>query len=118
VGRGPEKRKLVNLVNNLNLEDKVEFIDWTDNVYSASCELPIIMTNVGCAGEVIKNGESGLVTPVNNREKLEQAMIKLIADKGLREKLGRMALKSIPNLLNQGETLKLYKKSWEKALKL
>jgi len=142
VGRGPEKRKLVNLVNNLNLEDKVEFIDWTDNVYSyynladvyvlssnyegwgrviieaASCELPIIMTDVGCAGEVIKNGESGLVTPVNNREKLEQAMIKLIADKGLREKLGRMALKSISNLLNQGETLKLYKGSWEKALKL
>ena len=33
-------------------------------IEAASYGLPIIMTDVGCAGEVIKNNESGLIVPV------------------------------------------------------
>ena len=45
------------------------------------------MTDVGCAGELIKNEESGIVIPVNNQSKLEEAMIRLINDDNLRKKM-------------------------------
>jgi len=37
-------------------------------VEAASFGLPIIMTDVGLAGEVIKDGESGIVIPVVIKE--------------------------------------------------
>lgn len=140
VGKGPEKKKLVSLAKKLRLGDKIFFIDWTDDIYSyynladvyvlssnyegwgrviieaAGCGLPIIMTDVGCAGEVIKSGESGLVVPIGDKKELEEAMIKLIGDKESRERLGEEAKKQISNLPNREKTLNLYKLSWEKAL--
>lgn len=85
-------------------------------VEAASYGLPIIMTDVGCAGEVIKDGESGIVIPISEQRKLEEAMIKLIEDGNFRKKLGEGARGAVKKLLNKEETLNLYKKSWEKAL--
>ena len=140
VGRGPEKKKLVSLVKKLRLEDKIFFIDWTDDIYSyydladvyvlpsnyegwgrviieaASQALPIIMTDVGCAGEVVKGGKSGIVAPINKEEELKRAMLRLIQNKNSRKKLGQRAKKALADLLSKEETLKLYKKSWQKAL--
>jgi glycosyltransferase involved in cell wall biosynthesis len=123
------------------LSDKVEFFNWTDDVYAwykiadayvlssnyegwalviieaASCGLPIIMTDVGCAGEVIKDRESGLVLPLNNEEKLTEAMSMIIEDKELREKIGENARLISLTLPTKAETLILYKKSWELASK-
>ncbi len=82
-------------------------------VEAASYGLPIIMTNVGCAGELIKDGVSGLVVPVGDQKKLTEAMGQLIVDKELREALGQNAAKSVRNLLNKEENLALYKKSFE-----
>ncbi|MDP3042805.1 MAG: glycosyltransferase family 4 protein [bacterium] len=101
-------------------------------IEAASCGLPIIMTDVGCAGEVIKgfehaatigvhandlNNVSGIVIPVGDQGKLEENMIKLIEDKELRRKLGENARQAVLTLPNKEETLKLYKKSWENAVK-
>lgn len=84
-------------------------------IEAASYGLPIIMTDVGCAGEVIKNEESGLVIPVGDQKKLEEAMIRLIEDEDLRKKIGQGAEETIKKLPTKKETLKLYKESWEKA---
>jgi len=139
IGKGSEKKKLINLVKKLDLEDNVKFIEWTDDVYSyynlanvyvlssnyegwgrviieaASCGLPIIMTDVGCAGEVIKNEKNGLMVPLDDKKKLAEAMLRLIKNKDLRIKFGIEAKKAIKNLLSKQKTLRLYKKSWEKA---
>jgi glycosyltransferase involved in cell wall biosynthesis len=140
VGCGPEKNKLVILVEKLKLQDKVIFIDWTDNVYSyyeladiyalssnyegwgmviveaASCDLPIVMTDVGCANEVVKNNVNGLIVPIGDQEKLTAALYRLAADKELREKLGANAKEAILALPDQEQTLTLYKESWLKAV--
>src|SRR3989344_2775312 len=79
--------------------------------------LPVIMTDVGCAGELIENEKSGLVVPVSNQIKLEKAMIRIINDDNLRKKLAEGALSAIKNLPNKEETMALYKQSWEKAMK-
>ena len=139
VGDGPERKKLELKIKNLKLQNYVKLLGWqndTDKFYSqadaflltsdyegwgmvaieaASYGLPIIMTDVGCAGELIKDGESGIVIPVKDQAKLEEAMIRIINDDNLRKSLAGGAFAVLKNLPNKEETLSLYKQSWEKA---
>ena len=139
VGDGPERKKLELKIKNLKLQNYIKLLGWQNNpdefysqadaflltsdyegwgmvaVEAANYGLPIIMTNVGCAGELIENEKSGLVVPVNNQIKLEEAMVRIIKDDSLRKKLAEGALSATKNLPNKEETLALYKQSWEKA---
>ena len=79
--------------------------------------LPIIMTDVGCAGELVENEKSGLVVLVGDQGKLEEAMVRLISDENLRKNLTESALSAVKNLPSKEEIMALYKQSWEKAMK-
>jgi glycosyltransferase involved in cell wall biosynthesis len=81
-------------------------------VEAAAAGLPVVMTDVGCAGEVIKNEESGEVAPVGDLAAFVRAVTKLGFNLDLRKKYGENALKSIQNLPNKEEMLNLVKKSW------
>lgn len=140
VGAGPERKKLENLVKNFRLEKNVEFFGFQEDlakyysradiyvltsdsegwglsvIEAAAFGLPIIMTDVGCAGEIIINGKSGLIIPAGSLRGLAEAIPLLINDSKLRETLGRGAKESLKQLLTKEETSRLYKKSWEKAL--
>ena len=141
VGDGKESKKLELRSKKLGIGNNVKFLGWQNNlekfyeqadtflltsnyegwgmvaIEAASYGLPIIMTDVGCAGEVIKNGESGIVIPVGDQEALEKAMIKLAGDAELRKKLGDGAMEAVKKLPTKEETLKLYLESWRKACK-
>jgi len=115
IGDGPEKVKLKDIKNNIETPEGIKLLGWQSNldkfysqadvflltsnyegwglvvIEAAKYGLPIIMTDVGCAGEVIKNGESGMVIPIGDRKALEEAMIKIIEDSELRKKLGQGA---------------------------
>src|SRR3989338_2027260 len=141
VGDGPERKKLELKIKNYKLQNYVKFFGWQNNleefysqanaflltsdsegwgmvvVEAVNYGLPVIMTDVGCAGELIENEKSGLVVPVSNQIKLEKAMIRIINDDNLRKKLAEGALSAIKNLPNKEETMALYKQSWEKAMK-
>ena len=140
VGEGPEKNKLVTLAKDLGIAGQVRFFGWSDNISefyaqadaflltslaegwplviaeAAAVSLPIIMTDVGSAGEFIKNGENGIVVPVNDASALREAMEKIIEDADLRNKLGEAARQSFLNLPSKEEILALYKKSWQLAI--
>jgi len=139
-GDGPERIKLEKLSGGLRDMNYVKFFGWQENlsnyynqadaflltsnaegwglavVEAASFGLPIIMTDVGCAGEVIKNGESGLIIPAGGKEKLVEAMLTIIEDGNLRKKLGENAKSAAGRLPGKEQTLELYKKSWEIAV--
>ena len=139
VGEGPEKENLKFKIKKLKLEQNVKLWGWQDDLESfynqadvflltsnyegwglavieaASFGLPIVMTDVGCAGEVIKDGESGLVVPVGDKTALKQAMIQLIKEGELIKKIGQAAQQAVLKLPNKEQTLTLYKASWEKA---
>jgi len=85
-------------------------------IEAAGCGLPIIMTDVGCAGEVIKNSESGIVITAGDKHKLIEAMFKIIEDENLRKKLGANAKLAASRLPSEEQILELYKKSWEIAV--
>ena len=109
-GDGPERKKLEKEALKLGVKNNVKFLGWQNNpgefyskadaflltsnyegwgmvvIEAVSHSLPVIMTDVGCAGELIKNEENGIVIPVNNQSKLEEAMIRFINGDNLRKK--------------------------------
>ena len=140
-GDGEERKKLKLGIGGLGLGDNVKLLGWRDDlekiynkadaflmtsnsegwglvvIEAASHGLPVIMTDVGCAGEVIKDEESGIVIPVGGQKKLEEVMVKLIEDKELRGRLGKSAQEAVRKLPSKEETLDLYKESWKLARK-
>ena len=140
VGSGPEEKRLKELSHELYLEPYVKFWGWQkdiENFYNqadlflltsyaegwplviveaAQYGLPIIMTDVGSAGELIVNNESGLVIPVNDQRALIQSIKTLLADQNLRKKLGETAQQKASKQLTWQQILDLYKNSWDKAV--
>jgi glycosyltransferase involved in cell wall biosynthesis len=63
---------------------------------AASC-LAIVATDVGGTGEIITDGESGLLTPVDSADSITAAIVRLIDDESLREQLAASAHRRIRN---------------------
>lgn len=138
VGDGPEKARLRALAQKLNVEDRIEFSGWTDNLAgyyrSADClllssdsegygmviaeailsALPIIMTDVGAAGELVKNDFNGLVVPVDNAKALSQAMEKVINNRELLYKFSTNTINMQTKILDQTALVQLVVDNWKR----
>ena len=85
-------------------------------IEAAHHKLSIIMTNVGLAGEIIKNEESGLVVPVKNKEALKKAILRLARDKDLQKRLADNAKKEVVQIMStKEEYLIQIKESWNNS---
>jgi glycosyltransferase involved in cell wall biosynthesis len=139
VGSGSERERLLSLARSLSLEDAVVILPWARDVasYYKSADLyvqpslyegwgmavieamasglPVVMTDVGCAGEVLKNDVSGIVVSASDEASLSSAMLRLLSDKELAKRLISSAKEEVKKLATSAETLALYKKSWEDA---
>jgi len=141
VGDGPEKKSLHEIVRKLCLEKYVIFHGYQSGhalgVLYAQCDcflltsayegwgmvvieaatsgLPIIMTEVGCAGEFIVHDESGLIIPVNDSDALAKAMLRILHDTDLRTKLSRGVIQRLSSLPSFDAVLTQYKNNWERA---
>lgn len=133
VGDGPEKGRLQKLVISLGLEKTVIFEGWQENIFSyyktadllvmpsfyegygmaavealiAGC--PVVMSEVGVAGEEVKDGQNGLVVPVGDTRALAQAIARVASHEV------KFEVKS-PKLPTKEEYLVAYWKSWQNAL--
>ncbi len=98
IGSGQLEVETKSLIVDLKMEDKVQIIPWADSLadyyQNATATLitsdregfgmtaleslmnktPVIMTDVGCAEEVIMPGKNGLIVPVNDALKFAEAM--------------------------------------------
>ena len=81
-------------------------------IEAASFGLPIIMTDVGCAGEIIKNEESGIIIPVGDKKALAAAMTKLIQNKNFGKKWASKPKERRYHYQINEQNLVLYKKSF------
>lgn len=110
-GDGPERKKLVQLVNTLGVDKNVCFIGEVKNSWDVlpaldvyvqpsrteglglsileamAIKIPVIGTNVGGIPDLISDGISGLLVPPEDPLLLSQAMLNLISNKSLRLKL-------------------------------
>ena len=98
VGDGPEQEHLKSQVANLKIENNISFEPWADDLapYCGAADLfmltsnyegygrtplealaqgtPVLMTDVGIAGELVRDRVHGLVVPVNSRSALARGI--------------------------------------------
>ncbi len=132
-GSGAEEERLKKLVKDLGLSKNVVFDGWQDDLASyyrtadlflltsnyegygmtiveaLSAGCPVVMTDVGCAGDVVQSGRNGLVVPVGDEKALTAAVCKVLSGEAHLEA-------KTPKLPTKEEYLKAYKASWESAL--
>lgn len=114
IGEGEKRQEMEDLVKELSLTKHVEFLGLQTNVYgylhdadvftlpslyegipitlieAMGTGLPIVATNVGGVPDMLKDGESGLLTEVDE-EKIAQAFLEMAKDEDLRKRLGEQA---------------------------
>lgn len=133
-GEGPLRGRLEALVCEMNLSDHVVFEGWCENprAYMQTADLflltsnfegyamsvveallsgcPVVMTDVGCAGEVVQDGVNGIVVPVGDVQAVVRAVDEIVSgQKVLTPKISQ-------HLPREQEYLSAYRGSWEDAL--
>jgi glycosyltransferase involved in cell wall biosynthesis len=140
VGAGPQEKKLKLLTDNFGLRDKVFFMGWQEDlvgyyksadlmvITSASegynrtvieamaCGAPIVMSDVGLAGEILHHGQNGLVYEVGDEEGLIDSIETMLKDVNLRNKFIEAGFMTVQKLPSEEELLKRLYHSWQKAL--
>lgn len=102
VGRGPLENDICQWISDAHLESRTIIVSWTQSLAawyrgatatlmtsdregygmtaleSLICGTPVIITDVGCAGEVVKDGENGYVVPVGAVDALAERMQRIL----------------------------------------
>ncbi len=136
VGKGPEKNILLRCAKDM-VPDHVTFLDWTNDpagalkaadIYALSSDYegwgrvcieafatgtPLLMTDVGCAGEVVRDNENGIVVPVRDVGAFTDALVRLAGDVALRTRFVTAGHATICARGTIGEHMALYQKSLE-----
>ena len=110
---------LEHLIEELNLTERVRLVGWLENLAQLYCALDVfvsashtesfglaiaeamaggaavVATETAGAREIIQSGETGLLVPVRDVDKLAEAVLKLLNDKDRRVRLGRAAQQSV-----------------------
>jgi len=104
IGDGPQLRETRQLVGDLNLSDKVNFLGEQDQLEpllscadlfllpseqesfgltaleAMSCGVPVIATDIGGLPELVVHGETGYLFPIGETESMAEAAIALLGD--------------------------------------
>ena len=134
VGNGPEEMNLVNLIGTLGVNDRIKLTNslskeelWQkisesdifvlnstfesfsyQAVEAMSLGIPLVSTNACNMGEIINNGENGIMIGSGNESELENALEKLFSNQELREKIGKKSIEvsrifSVKNTIDKVE---------------
>ena len=60
-----------------------------------ACSKPVVAFNIGGVNEAVRNGETGLLVKLGNTEEFADALLKIISDKTLQQKMGTEGRKFI-----------------------
>lgn len=136
LGSGPEEENLKKMANNKN----IVFLGWVDDldkyysgadvflissdhegwamtaIEATAFGLPVVMTDVGCANEFIKNNYNGIIFPVGDKEKMFEVLEFLILNESERRRMSQNSLESY-KLLTERNYLQELKDSWINCLK-
>jgi len=114
-GDGPLRGSLMQLKDDLGLGDKVRFLGFRDGTWrmlkvldvfvvsskeeglgvslieAMACGLPVVATGVGGIPEVVLDGETGILVPLEDPKALGEALVLLSSDRTLRKEMGKRA---------------------------
>lgn len=136
VGAGPRQRSLSRLVARLGLKKQIQFLgkvadprsllqeadclvlpSWHEGygrviIEAMAAGLPVAMSNVGLAGEIVMDNKNGLVFPVGRLDLLTHLLIDVLSDANLRSRLSNEARQTLLSLPPKEIILEKIKQSW------
>lgn len=139
-GSGSEKDRLKALASRLGINNTVTWQPWIEApaswirgadvfvlssnyegwgmtvVEAAILGTPVVMTDVGAAGEVIENEVSGLVVPVGDEIALSQALLKVLSSPTHAAELSQAARQKAESLATGAAYDSAIVASWQKTL--
>lgn len=120
IGDGELRSELERYAKSLSIADKVSFLGFQKDIrgFIAQCTItvlssvsgegspgvlkesmavgvPVVTTDVGGSREIVEDGVTGLIAPPRNPEALSSAIIRLLRDKELRERMAIEGLRKI-----------------------
>lgn len=140
VGDGPDKPGLMALAERLAPAGRVHFEAATaqpstvlvnGDIYALSSDyegyamliaeamasgLSVVMTDVGCAGDLARNNETALVVPRRERRALAEALDRLLIDADLRDRLAQAGLAAVGEQFDRRAIMDRYLASWGQAV--
>jgi len=121
VGDGPERKAIENYIENKKLAQHIILTGFINNIEevlpefdiflftskteglgsslldAALAKVPVVSTNAGGIPEIIKDGETGLLVPVQNPKVLSEKVMLLANNKKLRKELAMNASENVKN---------------------
>jgi glycosyltransferase involved in cell wall biosynthesis len=134
IGTGPDEDKLKRIAAHDALTDKVIFKGRRENVLhelsetdifvlpslsegmsnvlleAMSCALPVVVTGVGGALDMIRHGINGMLVPPGDPEALRDALVYLMSNESFSVSLGREARKTIEERYALSHTADCYRR--------
>ena len=128
--------ELNNLIRTLNLENKAFLLGYRSDLVellssfdifilpslsegfplvlleASAAGLPVVCTSIPGNREIVQNCQNGLLVQPGNQNDLKNAIIKLLSDKGLREKMGRRGKILVGKYYDLNEAVLKYEKSY------
>jgi len=121
VGDGVMRNELNNLAEKLKISERVKFTGFVHksekvlyyksadvlvlpslyevfgivNLEAMACNVPIVASKIGGIPDVVKDGENGLLVPPRDSEALADAIIYLLKNKDIRERMGENGRKLV-----------------------
>lgn len=138
VGDGPDRGLYQNSISRLHLERNVIIEPWRDDLFSVyksfdlfllsskyegwgmavieamAAGVPVVMTDVGLAGEVVRHGENGIVVPVGDEKAFLDAIVDIYRNNEKRMRMAHNALQTVRELAreNGNNYVRKYKESF------
>jgi len=142
VGDGPERANLEALAGRLGIEASVRFAGLREDIpvvlpgfdifcqpslrnegvpqsvlQAAAVALPVVSTEVGGIPEAVVHGETGFVVPPDDTDALAKAISALLADRGLRRRLGDVGRRHVSQSFSVQRMLDLTERAYAAALR-
>lgn len=128
VGDGPQRKELEQLVKDLNIEERCEFLGriphdkvteilHSFDIYAAlsesesesfgvaileasACGLPVVVSDAGGLPEVVEDGVTGIVVPRNDPESAMNAIFALFINRNLRKQMSTAGINRVNSFYN------------------
>jgi len=136
-GDGPLKESLKAKVESLKLEEKVIFLGFRNDIpevlsgfsvfalssltegisisllEAMASGKPVVATNVGGNPEVVSDGETGLLVPPKEPDKMAEAIIKILSDRDMAKRMGEAGRKGVEEKFSLERMVKEYQEIYE-----
>lgn len=131
-GEGPDRRKLEALIKDREVENRVKLLGWRNDraallqacdictftsrdepfgtvfVQAWSQKTPVIVSNADGPRQFVKDGEDGLIIPIDNKDAIIKAVTTLSNDKKLQSKLIKNGFARYQNEFTKEKTVQAY----------